>query len=164
MAGADPIDVIVRETAIRFGRELRIAAMGLSQREVARRAGISQSHLSRVIRGLVVPDLELCVRLTNAVGHRFWFKLYPVPGDRLRDSRQLRLAEVVESAASPKWRFQMEVPVGPPGDLRAADLVMDQDAEEPVSHRWVAERRPLDPAGAPAPCQRPTRARRARLG
>jgi transcriptional regulator with XRE-family HTH domain len=129
MAGTDPIDVMVRETAIRFGRELRIAAMGLSQREVARRAGISQPHLSRIFRGLAMPDLELSVRLTHAVGHRFWFKLYPAVGVRLRDSGQLGLAEIITSAANMKWRFRMEVPVGPPGDLRAADLVMDQESE-----------------------------------
>jgi transcriptional regulator with XRE-family HTH domain len=81
MGISDPIDVVVRELAIRFGRELRLAAMGLPQREIARRAGISQAYLSRIMRGLAMPDLALMTRLSHAAGHRFWFKLFPTTGD-----------------------------------------------------------------------------------
>jgi transcriptional regulator with XRE-family HTH domain len=125
----DPIDVTVREAATRFGRELRIAAMGLPQRELARRAGISQPHLSRILRGLALPDLELMVRLVHAVGHRLSFKMYPTRGVHLRDSGQLELAEAIRSAASPPWRIRLEVPVGASPDLRAADVVMEQPRE-----------------------------------
>jgi transcriptional regulator with XRE-family HTH domain len=125
----DPIDVTVREAATRFGRELRIAAMGLPQRELARRAGISQPHLSRILRGLALPDLELMVRLVHAVGHRFSFKMYPTSRIRLRDWGQLELAEAIRSAASPPWRIRLEVPVGASPDLRAADVVMEQPRE-----------------------------------
>lgn len=115
--------------AIRLGRELRLAAAGMPQREFARRAGISQAHLSRILRGLARPNLELIVRLAHAAGHRFWFKLMPGGGIRLRDSGQLEIADIIRIAANPAWRFRMEVPVGPSMDLRAADVVMDLDAE-----------------------------------
>jgi hypothetical protein len=74
-------------------------------------------------------DLELMIRLAHAVGHRFWFKLFPTDGVRLRDSGQLGLASVIRGEASPKWRFRLEVPVGAASDLRAADIVMDQESE-----------------------------------
>ena len=125
MPVSDPVDVIAREAAIRFGRELRLAALGLPQRELARRAGISQSHVSRIMRGVSQPDLELISRLVHAAGHRFWFKLMPGDGIRLRDSGQLEVAETIRTVASPTRRFRLEVPIGSSGDLRAADLVAD---------------------------------------
>jgi transcriptional regulator with XRE-family HTH domain len=129
MALKDPIDVVSREMAIRCGRELRLASLGMPQRELARRAGISQAHLSRVLRGVAFPDLGEMVRLVDVAGHRFWFKLMPAHAVGLRDSGQLGLAELIRAPASPAWRFRLEVPVGPGTDLRAADLVMDQPAD-----------------------------------
>ena len=114
MALKDPIDVVSREMTIRFGRDLRLAALGMPQREQARRAGISQPHLSRILRGLATPDLGEMVRLADAVGHRFWFKLIPADGVRLRDSGQLRIADQIRAAASPAWRFRLEVPSAQP--------------------------------------------------
>jgi transcriptional regulator with XRE-family HTH domain len=129
MGISDPIDVVVRELAIRFGRELRLAAMGLPQREIARRAGISQAYLSRIMRGLAMPDLALMTRLSHAAGHRFWFKLFPTTGVTLRDSGQLDLAEIVRAAAAPIWRIRLEVAVAGAPDLRAADMVLDGEHE-----------------------------------
>ena len=122
---AEPIASQVRAAGARFGHELRLAAGGLSQREIADRAGISQSHLSRVMHGRTAPTLELMIRLCAAVGHRYSFKLYPTIGVGLRDSGQLRLADMVRAQAAQSWRVRFEVPVSRSPDLRAADMVLD---------------------------------------
>lgn len=41
---------------------------GFSQRELARRAGVPQSTVSRIERGLIVPGVELLERLLRACG------------------------------------------------------------------------------------------------
>lgn len=113
----------------RFGHELRIAAMGMPQRQISARAGISQSQVCRIMRGQVIADLEQMVRLTHAVGHRVSLKLYPGEGIRLRDSGQLELAEAVRSEAHRSWKINLEVPVAMPPDRRAADMILEQPAE-----------------------------------
>lgn len=109
-----------------FGRELRNArsAAGLSQRELAVRAGRSQSAISRLEQGLSSPDLQLMTRLAHGVGHRLSIRLYPADGIRLRDSGQLSLAEEIRAAAHPSWQVRLEVPVALPPDRRAADMVL----------------------------------------
>lgn len=123
------VDQLVRDLHLRFGRELRLAALGLPQRELARRAGVSQSLVSRLTRGLVMPDLELMVRLSEAAGHRFSFKLYPDDGVGLRDSGQLELAQVVSQSVHGTWRIGLEVPVAAAPDRRAGDMVLEHGFE-----------------------------------
>ena len=115
----------LRELRERFGRDLRAAALGMPQREIARRAGVSQSVVSRVMSGSVTADLELVVRLASSVGHRFTYKLYPLDRPRLRDSGQLDLARIVREALHASWHVSLEVPVAAPPDRRAADLVLE---------------------------------------
>lgn len=123
------VDQLVRDLHLRFGRELRLAALGLPQREVARRAGVSQSLVSRLTHGIVMPDLELMVRLADAAGHRFSFKLYPDDGVGLRDSGQLELAQIVSQSVHNSWRIGLEVPVALAPDRRAADMVLEHRHE-----------------------------------
>jgi transcriptional regulator with XRE-family HTH domain len=120
---------LVANTQRRFGQELRIAAMGMPQRLVAERAGMSQSEVSRIISGDRMPNLDAMIRLSKAVGYRFYFKLVPDDGVHLRDSGQLSYAETIRSQAHATWRIRFEVPVAPPPDRRAADMVLDQAAE-----------------------------------
>lgn len=76
-----------------------------------------------------MPDLELMVRLSAAVGHRFTFRLYPDDGVGLRDSGQLALANIVSHAVHTSWRIALEVPVAAPPDRRAADMVLEHRLE-----------------------------------
>lgn len=122
-------DEAVRQAVRHFGRELRIAAEGLPQREIARRAGLSQSTVSRIMGGRLVPSVDLMVRLAVAVGHRFTFKLYPQDGVGLRDSGQMSLAEVVRSEAHAIWHIQLEVPIAAWPDRRAGDMLLEQPRE-----------------------------------
>jgi hypothetical protein len=55
-------------------------------------------------------------------------RLFPGDGIRLRDSGQIRVAAVLESAAHPAWQVRLEVPVGTGRDRRAVDLVLASPA------------------------------------
>lgn len=112
--------------AARFSRELVAARalVGLSQAQVAARAGVSQALVSQVERGRTVPSLEVMGRLASATGHDLSLRLFPANGVRLRDSGQLRLAEQIRAVAHPSWQLRLEVPVAALPDRRAADVVL----------------------------------------
>lgn len=116
-----------RDLADRFGEEFRVArrAAGLSQREVAGRSRISQSVISRVERGVRGADLATLGRLCSAVGHDLSIRLYPADGVRLHDSGHLAIADLIRESAHRSWRVRLEVPVAPPPDRRAADMVLE---------------------------------------
>jgi transcriptional regulator with XRE-family HTH domain len=107
-----------------IGRELRLASMGMTQREIARRSGFSQSAVSRAFSGRACPTLPVLLRLSQVVGHRLSFKLYPEQGVGLRDSGQLDLADVIRASCHSAWRLALEVPVARPPDRRAADVLL----------------------------------------
>ncbi len=108
-----------------YGRELRVARVttGLTQAQLARLAGVSQSETSKAERGALDVSLSVRCRLAAACGHELGWRLYPVATVRLRDSGQLGIAQAIASAAHPSWQVRLEVPVAT-GDLRAADLVL----------------------------------------
>jgi transcriptional regulator with XRE-family HTH domain len=126
-----------------FAEEFRVAAAtsGLTQRQIALRARIDQSLVSRIQRGRVVPNLEMAERLSNAVGHRLSVRVLPAQGLRLRDTGQMQFAEAIRTEAHPRWKAVLEMPVSPPPDLRAADLVLIQ-AEHAIHveiERWLRD-------------------------
>jgi transcriptional regulator with XRE-family HTH domain len=98
-------------------------AHGLTQRQLARLAGVSQAEVSKAERATVDISLEARCRLAAACGHELGWRLYPVATVRLRDSGQLALAQTIVGAAHPSWRPRLEASVAP-GDPRAADLVL----------------------------------------
>lgn len=114
-----------KHLAARFGSELRVARMnaGLTQRGMARLAGVSQPEASKAERGLTDVSLDARSRLAAACGHEIGWRLYPTTTIRLRDSGQMALAQTIVSAAHSRWRPQLELPIGP-DDKRAADLVL----------------------------------------
>jgi transcriptional regulator with XRE-family HTH domain len=119
------------EIATRFSRELVAAraVAGLTQREVARRAGVSQSLVSLLETGRTVPSLDRMHRLAAATGHDLSIRLFPGGGIRLRDSGQLGLADQIRAATHATWRIRLEVPIGAPPDRRAADMILEAGAE-----------------------------------
>lgn len=121
----------VGQLAARIARELAAARAlsGLTQREVARRAQVSQSFVGQAERGGRVPSLEVMQRLASATGHDLSIRFFPGTGVRLRDSGQLGIAEQLRRQAHPSWHVQLEVPVGVPPDRRAADLLLEAPAE-----------------------------------
>lgn len=126
-----------------FVRELRIACevSGLSQLQLARRAGLNPSRVSRILTGRTVPDLDVAERLVRGTGNRLLFKVVPSGGVRLRDSGQLGVAERIVGVAHQSWRRRLEVPVATAPDRRAADLVLDnQQACLMIEiERWIRD-------------------------
>lgn len=109
----------------RYGSEVRLArqAAGLTQRQLAALAGISQSFVSCVERALRRPDWSIACALAAATGHELGLRLFPQAGPTLRDSGQAEAVALIAAAAHASWHAMIEHPVGP-GDRRAADLVL----------------------------------------
>jgi transcriptional regulator with XRE-family HTH domain len=70
--------VAKRLEAPKLVREARMRA-GLTQRELARRAGTAQSVVARIERGQTRPSGELLVRLLEAAGFELRADLVPRP-------------------------------------------------------------------------------------
>jgi len=121
-------------------REARLAA-GLSQLEIARALGLSNSQIGRIERAeqdrIAVEDVAA---FAAAVGLRLSVNLYPV-GGRLRDARQLQMIERYQRlTVEGGWRIGLEVPIGTPGDLRAFDLLLTRGPIV-IAHEFVSRLR-----------------------
>ena len=119
----------VRWVLLTVGRELRIARYrsGMTQRQVAKRVGRSDSWLSRVEKGIVpgVPVAELMLAAAS-VGLKLYVKTYPA-GRRPLDAPQLSLLKSFNERIGPKWRLQLEKVMPIAGDLRAVDELISTD-------------------------------------
>ena len=130
--------------ALRLGTALRDAreAASLGQREVARRAGISQVHVSRLERGLgAQSSLAVWARVAAATGEDLVAFLEHAPGaDRPRDMEHLRRQSALVSFATPGgWRALPEFAVDPRSvRSRSIDvaLVHERTREAVVAEIW----------------------------
>ena len=111
------------------GSDLRDARRDrdLSLKEVGSAAGLSESQVSRVERGLVdhVSVLHLA-RLHAVVGQQLSLKSYP-GGSPIRDAPQLALIADFCSLLHPSLGWTTEVPMPREGDPRAWDVVVRGD-------------------------------------
>jgi transcriptional regulator with XRE-family HTH domain len=82
-----------RQVASQLG-ELR-TAVGLSQREVAKRAGVDQADLSRIESAKVIPSLTTLLRLLDVVGGTLVVAHKRAPGRQ--SSKETTTAGAVES-------------------------------------------------------------------
>jgi transcriptional regulator with XRE-family HTH domain len=114
-----------RELVRRFGAELRLArtTSGLTQMQLARLAGVSQSVVSRAERAWRGVDLSTACALASATGHELALRLFPADGVPLRDRGQVEAIQAIVAASHPSWHPTIEHPIRP-GDRRAADLVL----------------------------------------
>ena len=128
--------------ARRFGSELRIARLnaGLTQQELASRAGVTQQLVSLAERGAIGIGLEVRCALVAATGHELGWRLYPTSTVSLRDSGQLGVAQVILGALPLGSPASLEVPIAP-GDLRAADMLITTPSElvHVEIERWLVD-------------------------
>lgn len=77
---------------------------GLDQSQLARRAGTTQTHVSRIERGAVAPSTKTLERLLNAMGRRLVMATEPLPcgnaspSELRADLRDLTAAERLDRA------------------------------------------------------------------
>lgn len=110
-----------------LGDELRDArlAAGLSQRSVARVAGLNQSRISRTERAARIPArIDELAAHGAALGLQLSIKVYP-EGAPVRDQGQLRVIGRFRRRVGKGFGWRTEVPVGGDGDLRAWDIQLD---------------------------------------
>jgi transcriptional regulator with XRE-family HTH domain len=94
-------------------RRLRTDA-GVSQRALARAAGVDQSVISRLEAGIEVPSIETYARLGSALGADLSIKLYPNTGPAIHDRRQAPIVEALLRDLDARWRAWPEVGVRQP--------------------------------------------------
>ena len=111
----------------RIGQEIHSArkACGWSQRELAARAGVDQSAVSRVERGWTRVSVALLSRLTVELALDFSARVYPADDLVLRDERQLRQVGLIVARKGAAWHASLEARVGVDSrDHRAIDIVL----------------------------------------
>jgi transcriptional regulator with XRE-family HTH domain len=103
---------------------------GLSQRQLATAAGISNSTLSVIERGAARPSPEVAARIAAVLGADLAIRLYPGTGPTIHDRFQTPMIEALLSILHLSWRATPEV-----GLLRSVrgsiDLVLER-AEPPL--------------------------------
>lgn len=87
---------------------------GLSQRQVARLAGISQSYLVEIEAGRATPNVATLTAIAQALGGDLSLRFYPGTGPSIRDHLQARMVEAVIRVLDDRWTPYPEVPVRSP--------------------------------------------------
>lgn len=117
-----------------FGEDVRRlrADAGVSQRALARFAGVDQSQVARIEAGRARPSLATCQRLSLGLGSDLSVRLFPNTGPPIRDRHQARIVEALTTDLSRRWRTWPEVGVRQPvrgwidavlADLAAGDVI-----------------------------------------
>ncbi|HET7636085.1 MAG TPA: helix-turn-helix transcriptional regulator [Candidatus Limnocylindria bacterium] len=116
----------------RIGREIATArrAHGWSQRELARRAGVSQAAVSRAERGSTRCHIGLLSLVCMTSGMELSVRAFVGEDAPLRDERQLALIDSIVKRLPAAWHVALEVRVGDdPRDHRAIDAVVSSAVE-----------------------------------
>jgi transcriptional regulator with XRE-family HTH domain len=129
-----PLDLAredVRRLVAKIAGEVVAArkSLGLSQRTVAKAAGISRTQLGRLERGaLLAPTIDLVCAVARVLGLEVSLGLFPA-GTPVRDAPHLALLARFEALLGALLRMRREVPLPIPGDRRAWDAAI-MDANE----------------------------------
>jgi len=103
---------LVRDLADDF-RRLREDA-GVTQRALARAAGVDQAVISRLESGQGRPTIETYARLSAALGSDLSVRVFPNTGPAIRDRHQARISEAIIRAIDRRWTAVPEVGVRQP--------------------------------------------------
>ena len=118
-----------RDIRSRLAHDMRRARedAGLSQRAVARAAGVSSSTISALERGAYDPATLVLARVGEALGLELSVRLYPGTGPLIRDHLQAAMLEALLDICHERWRSSLEVWVTRP--VRGVvDLVLEAAA------------------------------------
>jgi transcriptional regulator with XRE-family HTH domain len=113
-----------------LGEQLRAARLihGLTQAQVAAALGLSQSEISRRELGLATGISGASLALHAAtVGLKLTAQLWPI-GAAIRDAGQARYIAAFVARVGARWRVTLEATIPIAGDLRAADILLTNDA------------------------------------
>ena len=102
---------MARGVAEALGREVTLARtnLALSRNSAAALAGVSPSTQQRVELGDPAVQLITACRVASAVGLKVWGKAFPVQSISLRESGQLRIAEILRHAGNRSFRIVLEL-------------------------------------------------------
>ena len=139
----------------RVGQEVRSMRgdVGVSERALARVAGIDESHLHRIETADREPSIQALSRLAAALGGEVSIRIYPGTGPRIRDRVQARMVEALLAILDDRWTRLLEVALERPvrgvidlvlGDP-AADLLIASEFESTIRRleqqvRWSGEK------------------------
>jgi transcriptional regulator with XRE-family HTH domain len=87
---------------------------GITERELARAAGLAQSTVCRALEGSLKPTLETYERLAAVLGADLGVRLYPNTGPVVRDRLSAPMLEALLSVLDRRWRPFTEVSVRTP--------------------------------------------------
>lgn len=116
------------------------STMALTVAQVARRAAVARSTVLRIERGEPGVHLDTLAAVCDSLGLNLSVKVFPAREPSLRDSGQLRIAQLICAQACSAWQLRIEHPIGD-GPLRAADVVFI-GADEVI--HFEIERRAVD--------------------
>lgn len=103
---------LIRDLADDF-RRLREDA-GVTQRALARAAGVDQAVISRLESGHGRPTMETYARVSAALGSDLSVRVFPNTGPAIRDRHQARISEAIIRTIGRRWIAVPEVGVRQP--------------------------------------------------
>jgi transcriptional regulator with XRE-family HTH domain len=99
-----------------FGTDIRRLRedAGITRTQLAHAAGIDSSYLGRIEDGEAKPSLEVCLRLSLALGADLPLRAYPNTGSPIRDRHQAPIEEALLRISHPRFQRFAEIAVRRP--------------------------------------------------
>lgn len=117
---------------------------GVTERELARRAGLAQSTVCRALEGTLKPTLETSERLAAVLGADLSVHLYPNTGPAIRDRHSAPMLEAILGVLDRRWRPFTEVAVRRPSRGWIDAALLDTRGRTIVAGELQSELRRLE--------------------
>src|SRR5689334_4870790 len=107
------VERAIRRALDGFGADIKRLRedAGLTRSELARAAGIDASYLGRIEDCEAKPSVQVCVRLTVALGADLALRAYPNTGSPIHDRHQAPIAESMLHVTHRRWQRFAELAV-----------------------------------------------------
>jgi len=124
-------------------RRMRLEA-GATLTALAAVVGVHRSHIAKIEAGTARASLEVLTAMGVALGADLGVKYFPGTGARIHDRFQATMTETLLRALDPRWRVELEVPIGRPS-RGVIDLVLrDRSSSATVAAEVYSELRRLE--------------------